>query len=137
MRLLSPLPNLDDSGFILDELAHRLPAQPPSFREFSDSVVLLGEATGVEGAGGIDNRPEMKHTLYWLAVECCTHNCLFSERRPAMWNADAQANVEILSRIRFSVKLTPISLTIAMSRDLTELEIQLMLTVLVEGYCDD
>jgi len=31
-----------------------------------------------------------------------------------MENADAQANVEILSRIWFSVKLTPISLTIAM-----------------------
>jgi hypothetical protein len=81
MRLLSALPNLDDSGFILDELAYSLPAQPPSFREFSDSVVLLGEAAGVEGAGVVDNRPEMKHTLYWLAVECCTHDCLSSERR--------------------------------------------------------
>lgn len=81
MRLLPALPNLDDSGFILDELAYRLPAQPPSLREFSDSVVLLGEAAGVEGAGVIDNRPEMKHTLYWLAVECCTHDCLFSECR--------------------------------------------------------
>lgn len=81
MRLLSTLPNLDDSGFILDELAYRFPAQPPSFREFSDFVVLLGEAAGVEGGGVIDNRQEMKHTLYWLAVECCTHDCLFSERR--------------------------------------------------------
>lgn len=137
MRFFSALPNLDDSRFILDELAYRLPAQPPSFCELSDSVVLLGEAAGVEGAGGIDNRPEMKHTLYWFAVECRTHDCLFSERRPSNGNADAQANVEILNRIRFSVKLTPISLTIAMSRDLTEFESQLMLTVPLEGYCDN
>ena len=54
-----------------------------------------------------------------------------------MENADAQTNVEILSRIRFSVKLTPISLTIAISRDLTEFESQLMLTVLLKGYCDN
>lgn len=81
MRLLSALPNLDDSGFIFDELAYGPPAQPPSFREFSDSVVLLGEGAGVEGAGVIDYRPEMKHTLYWLSVECYTHDYLFSERR--------------------------------------------------------
>jgi hypothetical protein len=56
---------------------------------------------------------------------------------PAMGNADAQANVEILSLIRFSVKLTLTSLTIAISRDLTEFESQLMLTVLLEGSCDD
>jgi hypothetical protein len=56
---------------------------------------------------------------------------------PAMGNADAQANLEILSRIRFSVKSTLTSLTISMSRDLTEFESQLMLTVLLEGYCDD
>jgi hypothetical protein len=51
MRLLSALPNLDDAGFLFDELAYGLPAQPPSFREFSGSVVLLGEAAGVDGAG--------------------------------------------------------------------------------------
>jgi len=56
---------------------------------------------------------------------------------PAMEDADAQTNVEILSRIRFSVKLTLTSLSIAVYRDLTEFQSQLMLIVLLKGYCDN
>ena len=81
MGLFSALPNLDDPRFILDELAYSLPAQPPSFCELADSVVLLSEAAGVVGNRAIDNSPEMKHVFHWVAVERCAHNRLFSECR--------------------------------------------------------
>jgi hypothetical protein len=79
MCLLPSLPDQNDSRLILYDLAYRLPAQPPSLRQFSDPKMLLSESFSVNGAWVIDNRAEMKRVLYQLVVKRCAHRCLSSE----------------------------------------------------------
>src|SRR6266567_8140961 len=77
MRLLTTLPDLDDTRVILDELPHRFPAQAPQFRKIAHAVVFFGEARVTRNVLHFQGECRPAHVLNWsLAQLLCVHSRL-------------------------------------------------------------